>query len=157
MQEKIPHRLTRCILGDEPFSPGSEYISVLTSTEEGWKRADYCPACWEKEAKNSRAQFWRGKIPLKKEKKLASDEKALEFFRKIEDPKLLSVLALYLLRRDQIVQRGEEKKMQYYEIPESGEVIIVPKISLSLEESQEVGEQLIKMFSQLPLPKGRSL
>lgn len=144
MKEKIPRRLTHCAVGGELFTPGSEYISVLVLTEEGWERTDYCPKCWEKEDKAKKGAFWRGRIPLKKEKKLSPDEKALELFRKTEDPKLLSVLALYLLRREQIMRRSET----YYEIPETGEVIVVPKIPLSPQEGREAGEQLVKLLEE---------
>ncbi len=143
-RSKIPRRLTHCIEGGEPFTPGSEYVSLLALTDEGWVRADYCPRCWEKEDREKKGQFWRGKIPLKKEKKLSPDEKALELFRKTEEPKLLSVLALYLHRRDQIVRRGDA----FYEIPETGEVIAVPKIHLSPEEGRAAGEQLVRLLDE---------
>ncbi len=142
MKEKIKKRLSHCIAGNEPFTPGSEYISLLTSTDEGWERADYCLECWEKNKKPG--QFWRGKIPEKKVKKLSPDEKALELFRKTEDQKLLSVLALYLVRRDQAVRRCET----YYEIPETGEVIVVPKMNLSPEEGKRVGEELVRLLDE---------
>ncbi|MCC5832816.1 MAG: hypothetical protein JJU12_07225 [Chlamydiales bacterium] len=145
MKEKIPKRLTRCAAGDEPFTPGSEYVSLLKSTDEGWERADYCPKCWEQEKRGKYGPFWRGKIPLKKEKRHSPDEQALELFRRTEDPKLLSVLALYLHRRDQIARRSET----YYEIPETGEVVVVPKMRLSPEEGRKAGEQLVRLLNEL--------
>jgi hypothetical protein len=143
-RNKIPRRSTHCVSGNEPFIPGSDYISVLLSTDEGWERADYCPKCWEKEKRAKEGQFWKGKIPLKKEKRLSPDEKALELFRKTEDPKLLFVLALYLHRREQIVRRSDT----FYEIPETGEVIAVSRITLSPEEGKKAGEQLVKLLNE---------
>jgi hypothetical protein len=141
---KIPKRSTNCDGCAAPFIPGSAYISILKSSEEGWERGDYCSKCWENEKEKNKGQFWRGKIPLKRDKKLSPDEKALDLFRETKDLKLLSVLALYLLRRDQIVKRGEA----YYEIPETGEVIVVEKIYLSPQEGKDAGEQLVRLLGK---------
>ncbi len=147
MKEKIPRRSTHCCAGGEPLAPGSEYISVLTSTEEGYERADYCLACFEKITHKS-GQFWKGKIPQKVEKRQTPDEKALELFLAEEDPHLLAVLALYLQRRGQIIRRGEEKKMDVYEIPETGEAVAIPKVSLSPEQGKEAGEKLVRLLDE---------
>lgn len=144
MNEKIPRRHSHCIVGGEPLLPGSEYVSHLISTEQGWQRADYCTACWGKIEREISGQFWRGKIPLKKEKKISPDEKALLLFKTTSDPKMLAVLALYLLRREQIVKRGD----QLYEIPETGEAVMVSKISLTPEEGREIGKQLMKLLDE---------
>lgn len=149
MNEKIPRRLSACKMGGEPFQPGSEYLSVLNATGQGWERSDYCVICWEKIKKDIKGHFWRGKIPLKKDKKLSPDEKALGLFIKLDDPKLLSVLALYLQRRGQIMKRGEEKEFHYYEVPETGEMISVPKMILSPEESKDAGETLIHLLDDV--------
>ena len=142
MKGKIPRRLSHCISGGEPFTPGTEYVSLLIAKEEEWERADYCLSCWEKVEKKGERQFWRGKIPLKTVKKLTPDEKALALFRNLDDPKILNVLALYLLRRQQIVRAGSA----HYEIPETGEVIAVPKLILTPEEGKEAGEALVKLL-----------
>lgn len=143
MKEKIPRRSSRCHLGGEPLTPGTEYFSILIPTEMGYERKDYCPTCFEKINKQEGAQYWKGKIPQKIEKRQTPDQKALDLFRKMEDPKLLVVLALYLQRRDQVIKRGE----LYYEIPETGEVIAVPKISLTPDEGKALGEQLIDLLN----------
>ncbi|MCH9627901.1 MAG: hypothetical protein S4CHLAM2_15490 [Chlamydiales bacterium] len=150
MKEKIPRRANQCADGKERFLPGSEYVSLLTSTDHGWERTDFCLACWEKANKTREGQYWRGKIPLKIEKRQTPDEKALKLLRTLEEPKLLSVLALYLQRRGQIVRRGEGKGSIYYEIPESGETFALAKITLSPEEGREVGEQLVRLLDESP-------
>lgn len=142
MKEKIPRRSSHCHLGGEPLSPGSQYVTILIITESGCERKDYCAACFERVKKDEGAQYWKGKIPLKHEKRQTPDEKALDLFRRMEDPKLLVVLALYLQRRDQVVKRGE----LYYEIPETGEVVAVPKIPLTPDEARALGEQLIDLL-----------
>ncbi len=148
MKEKIPRRSNQCISGEERFVPGSEYVSLLLPTDHGWERRDYCSACWEKVDKKDEGQYWRGKIPLKVEKRLTPDEKALDLLRTLEEPKLLTVLALYLQRRGQIVRRGEEKGEIYYEIPENGETFALPKITLSPEEGKEAGEKLVGLLDE---------
>jgi hypothetical protein len=133
--QSLPRRLSRCILGQEPFEQGMEYLSFLDL--EGCRR-DYCPACWEKIEKKGEGHFWKGKIPYKQKKASQPDENALELFRQHKDPKQRFVLALYLQRRGQLMRRTQT----LYEIPETGELFEVEKISLSLEEGERVAKEI---------------
>lgn len=136
--QQIPRRLSRCVLGDELFEPGGVYLSILDSNGA---RKDYCPHCWEKIHKPKGEHFWRGNIPLKKEKTTHSDFKALELLRSLVDDKLRFVLALYLQRTHQLLRITHT----LYEAPATGEVFDVPKASLSLQE----GESLARAIDQL--------
>ena len=133
--QSLPRRLSHCVLEGEPFVQGAEYISCLDLEEN---RKDYCPKCWEKIAKPVEGHFWKGRIPFKKEKVISPDAKALELFRIIEDPKKSFILALYLQRKQQIVRRTQT----VYEIPETGEVFNVERVTLTSEEGAALSQEL---------------
>jgi hypothetical protein len=140
--QSLPRRLSRCILGQEPFEQGMEYLSFLDA--EGCRR-DYCPSCWEKIAKNGEGHFWKGKIPYKREKVSQPDERALKLFRQHKDLKQRFVLALYLQRKEQLVRRTQT----LYEIPETGELFEVEKISLSSEEGERLAKEINCMIEDV--------
>jgi len=131
----IPARLKHCILGGEILTYGSEYISHL---DLDGKRSDYCLNCWEKIPKPKEGSYWKGKIPLKSEKKQRPDAQALQLFYQLKDPKYRYVLALYLQRKQQLVKRTKT----LYEIPETGEVFDIPPIVLSAEESEHIAHSI---------------
>ena len=131
----LPRRLSCCVLRGEHFERGGEYISFL---DFDGSRKDYCTRCWEQMEKPKNGHFWRGTVPFKKEKVLPADEKALAFFRQVTDPKQLFVLTLYLLRKQQLVQRTST----LYEIPETGEVFNVEKVFVPLEEGKLLAQEI---------------
>lgn len=137
---QISRRLSHCILKGEFFERGSEYISYLDADGQRW---DYCPHCWEKIEKPKEGHFWKGKIPPKKEKVLHPDEKALQLFRHVEDPKQKYVLALYLQRNQQIVKRTKT----LFEVPETGEVFDVARMVLEKEEGERVAKELNELLN----------
>jgi hypothetical protein len=138
--QNIPRRLSRCIVGEEPFHQGSEYVSIIDSKGI---RKDFCLQCWEKMDKSSERNFWKGKIPSKKEKCSDYDQKALELFRMVKDPKYLFVLGLYLERKGQIVPRTKT----LYEAPETGELFSVEKINLTMEEAEKLAKEIEHMLT----------
>lgn len=130
----LPKRLSHCVSDGEAFLEGSEYISFLSFDGE---RRDYCPSCWEK-IERQKGLIWRGKIPLKKEKRVDPDEKALSCFRLLKDPKYRFVLAIYLQRKKQLVQRTKT----LFEIPETGEIFEVEPLVIPVEESMTIAEEI---------------
>lgn len=139
----LPRRLSHCILNAEPFERGGEYVSFLDTQGN---RKDYCPACWSQTDRPNEGHYWRGKVPLKKEKAPDPDEKALHLFRHACHPKQKYILALYLLRKQQLVQRTKT----LYEIPETGEVFDVEKVALSQEESEHFAEEITLLINGQP-------
>jgi hypothetical protein len=135
--QSLPRRLSRCILKGEPFEEGREYVSFLDL--EG-NRKDYCPQCWEKAEKSTEGHFWRGRIPYKKA--LCQDERALELFCKVTDPKQRFVLALYLHRKQQLVRRTQT----LYEIPETGALFDVEIMSISPQEQEALAQEIHLMI-----------
>jgi hypothetical protein len=133
--QNLPRRLSHCVLNTEPFERGDEYVSLLDA--EG-KRKDYCTACWSKFEKPTDGHYWKGKIPLKKEKQIDPDEKALSAFRQTTNLKQKYVLALYLQRKQQLIQRTKT----LYEIPETGEVFDIEKVALTEEEGENLAKDI---------------
>jgi hypothetical protein len=133
--QTLPKRLSHCVLKGEPFEHGQEYVSFLDP--EG-NRKDYCPQCWEKIDKERNGHFWRGQIPLKKVKERHRDERALELFRQLQEPKKRFALALYLQRKHQLIRRTQT----LYEIPESGELFNVEIVLISKEEGEMLAKEI---------------
>lgn len=141
LSSHLPNRASHCIGAKEPFVSGSEYISYVEFAERETRREDYCPSCWKKVTKE-KGMFWKGKIPIKKEKPLSVDEKALKMLREQcnaqQNEELLYLLALYLERRKQLVKRLDHKGKVTFEIPFSGETFVIAKVPLSQELAKKV-------------------
>ncbi len=141
---QLPRRAKCCALKEEPFVPGSEYVSSLTSEGE---RSDYCVHCWKEVEKEG--FYWKGKIPRRKVEPLTHDEKALTYFRSIygekEKQKALFILAQYLERKRQLVKLTDAKNpnMLFYELPESGELFSVEPQRIAPEEAEDISEEIV--------------
>lgn len=164
---EIPKRSSCCSKGGEPFTPGSDYYSVLLRNdgEEAYYRHDYCSACWEhnktslsQKGKNS---AWKSKVPAKKELSelpKQRDARALYLLKEVlanrESPTAHAeafILALYLARRRLIVLRREFEQpakptLCVYEIIETEEMIGVPKMALSDLHVGQIQADLAKKF-----------
>lgn len=133
--QSLPRRLSHCALEGEPFECGMEYVSFL---DLDGNRQDFCLSCWEKAKDSGNGYFWKGKIPLKKEKILHPDEKAIELLRQTKDLKKRFVLALYLQRKQQLKRRTQT----LYEMPDTGEIFDVEKVLLEAEESSQIAQEI---------------
>jgi hypothetical protein len=139
--QHLPKRLLRCVLNGEFLTEGKEYFSFLDL--EG-NRKDYCSQCWPKCENKGEGHFWKGKIPLKKEKKSSPDERAFKMFQKVQDPKKRFVLALYLQRKQQLVRRSQT----LYECPETGELFDVAKVSFTPEEGEGLAKEIQRLINE---------
>lgn len=143
-QIEIPRRSTHCVGCKCSFPPSSDYFSLLTEDKEGFKRFDYCPSCWEKTAQEG--IHWKSKVPdnsnaALEEKYRNRNEKALALLKDallMDTPEADSeafILALLLARskvaslRQEIEQEG--KFYNLYEILDTEEILVVPKVNLS--------------------------
>lgn len=156
----IPRRANRCQECRELFAPGTNYYSSLLETvEKAVQRADFCALCWKPE-NHPRDLFWQGKTP-NAAAAIVNDaercEKALELLRSyatsddLTEKSQAYVLVLFLERRKQVALRkelweGSLVAALLYEVLESGEMLVVPKIALDqidIEKIQSlVAEQL---------------
>lgn len=160
---EIPRRANSCHLKNEPFTEGMELISVLTPTSEGYERKDYCLICFESISQPLAQQdgyiYWKSTIATKKDwgKKYSRDERALLLLKEMlytaPEPgsappnyPLQYVLALYLERRRQLVKRQEKRSkinpLIFYEVSDTGEVLVIKKVELSMTESAQIQQEL---------------
>ena len=154
----IPMRHRRCVLGDEGFSQGMEYYSVLEDAEgEGFQRKDYCVSCWEKLLEDSEHNsfgkvHWKSCVPIRKQDSQSNvrrDERAMELLKEIlqngeeEEAPEAFVLAL-LLARNKILQLKQEIKeddgrtILLYEETTTEEMLGVSKVDLSQIQTEKI-------------------
>lgn len=160
-QLDLPKRKASCSSGQEPFTSGMEYFSLLQENETGnWIRQDFCHNCWDKMPKPRPNSFWKSRIksdkaiPLDmKEKAEAAKEYLRESLRRgsLEDLEDAFVLSVYLLRIKKLITCSQEGECVLYEDPASGELFQVPKLDLSTLQVDKVQKRL----SQLKVFKGK--
>lgn len=158
---EIPRRAHFCASQKEPFLENAEMISVLIPISEGYERRDYCLACFENDFSTLEQLegliYWKTVLSSKKAtgKQYTRDERAIELLRESLGDKdqsvLCYVLALYLERRNQLVKRQEKRSkvdpLVFYEVIDTGEVLVVKKIELSRIEFDKVQELLISKLN----------
>lgn len=154
----IPPRARRCCLGNEDFTQGMEYISLLEEKDdEGYLRKDYCLACWKTagEAPGNPQigeVHWKSQVPLKSRsdsKDMRRDVRALELLREIletgseDEEGEAFVLALLLQRGKRLVLKQEiadqgKEPLLLFEVAGTEEMIPIKKISLSAIETEKL-------------------
>jgi hypothetical protein len=83
----IPRRSLHCVKGEERFTPGMDYYSLLIYEDECFKRFDCCVKCWpEWIAAQDLTQghsFWKSRVEAKKEIKVnqTKEEQALDLLK----------------------------------------------------------------------------
>lgn len=162
---QIPKRSKVCFLGQEILSPGMDYYSLLieNNTHE-YERQDFCALCWSKfldtpdPGKKTLGKHWKSKVPTKKDAPQVPqnrDEQILSLLRSSltgdmpEDRDESFVLALYLARKRFMLLRKEIAQedrsiIQLYEIPETEEMILIPKIELSSLQIETIQLKIAK-------------
>lgn len=163
-QVEVPRRSRVCVSGEEEFSPGMHYYSMLLEGADGnLARQDFCISCWEK-ARQEWAQkaisYWKSTVTSKKEVDVAAnqtrDERACALLKQalssdsLEDKAEAFMLALYLARkrllymRQELLQNGS--LFQLYEVAATEEMLCVKKIPLSQMQvtviQQRIAEKL---------------
>lgn len=165
LQIEIPKRGQMCTQDQGVLAPGSDYYSVLIEDEEkGFVRQDFCPACWERFARQETISHarshWKSKVPLKKEETLLPrhrDERAMVLLKhalgKNDEESLAEafVLSLYLARKRILLLRQELRQedgqlAQLYEVAETEEMIWVKKVNLPTLQTGKVQLELAKKF-----------
>ena len=153
---EIPRRAHFCASQKELFLESAEMISVLIPMSEGYERRDYCLACFEKDFSTFEQLegliYWKTVLSSKKTtgKQYTRDERAIELLRESLADKdqsvLCYVLALYLERRNQLVKRQEKRSkvdpLVFYEVIDTGEILVVKKVELSRIEFDKVQDLL---------------
>lgn len=158
----IPSRGRHCFKGQEPLLPGMTYYSLLLVDEAGtYQRKDYCVSCWQEEfmGKEAPTTYWKATVAKRKDKKLNNQElgeRALELLQAtLNDPEAKEdafVLGLYLHRIRTIAPRQEVQMdgvdCTLYEVLETGEMLCVPKESLSVAQISEAQSRLTAKLNE---------
>ena len=158
---EIPKRASHCMEGQEVFSPDTEYYSILVPDSQGYKRHDFCLACWEGKAKDhfslAAKTAWKARVVSKKEVEDHShktrDEKAFYLLKTaLENPldhdwAETFVLALYLARRRILYLRQEliqedGSVLCIYEVAATEEMLSIKRQSLIGVNIQEIQAKL---------------
>ena len=156
----IPRRAPTCFHGGEAFVKGEEYYSTIAPGEgEGvFERRDFCMKCASELIKKKDfqkgASLWKSAIPPKKEPSdlpKQREARALALLKEAiasghADSEAF-VLALFLARRRLIFQRQELSLPNgrmgiVYEVPETEEMLCVPKITLSELQVEKVQTEI---------------
>jgi hypothetical protein len=164
-QLEIPRRNSQCALGQETFSPGMDYHSLLIEEDSGIQRQDFCNVCWNPEFIAKAKIHWRSKVSAKKE--ISSlphnrDERALLLLKEAikgesqENRMEAFVLALYLARKKILHIRHESNKkvndaLILYEVSDTEEIIPIKKIDLSQIEIEETQKGIANKLRKIEI------
>lgn len=136
---EIPRRLRKCALCEASFSPGTSYISRLKLIKENlYERSDFCSSCCDNEVEVAGSISWKGEVPKKSSRDKAEDkvEGWIQSLREMmeketeSDKKEALLTALFLKRKKVLIERGEIEKSFLFEVKETEEMFILPKVSL---------------------------
>jgi hypothetical protein len=109
----------RCRGCDKELVAGEEFQAALFDAEEGFRRDDFCLACWEQRRGQLGGAFsiWRGRVsePQQPVRQYVDDQVLVEFFDRLaeeNEPAKVNfrfVLALMLMRKKLLVYDGSAR------------------------------------------------
>jgi hypothetical protein len=172
------YRVERVILGcagcGRELVTGDVFTAVVLAGEQGFQRADYCPACWKEELATSAFSFFRARVPKPPRKPSRLDlGRVRQFFdglvEKAEEchAETLYVLALILMRKRKLrlleesaaeesesgVEGEAKSSILALEDPKDKRVFRVTAPHVSDERLEELNEELLFLLgSSPPLP-----
>ena len=155
----IKSRSAACLQCEQPFEDRQTYVSVLTFSDEGYVRGDYCSSCWEQKGNETQAySVWQGmfKLPPAKPEDPVQKESAESLLRKLieDDPEehvnVIYILAV-MLERKRIMEEKDVKisdgtTTRIYEHRKSGDTFVIRDPLLRLDELEHVQEEVIRML-----------
>jgi hypothetical protein len=149
-----------CQACDRAFQDGAPYRSTLVFGEEGYRRADFCEACWTQDRNPADAvSTWQGVYrapapPPEEALKKETAESLLRRLMKTDDASRVNViyiLGVMLERKRILVERDVQIrdngiKILVYEHRKTGETFLVPDPQLRLDELEHVQEEVVTML-----------
>ncbi len=156
----IKPRGESCEACEKAFEDRQRYHSALVFGAEGYRRADYCDACWPPVIEDGTPySTWEGifRLPPPKPQGPLQKETAESLLRKLmedEDGEKINVvyiLAVMLERKrilaEKDVQVHEDGTMvRLYEHKKTGESFVVPDPRLRLDQLESVQEEVMAML-----------
>lgn len=158
---EIPRRARACYNKGESFCANDSYISILLPLPQGgYERRDFCDPCWKEvkdECLGETNIYWKSKVPDKKEEsqlpKQRNARALILLKRAIQQEDMDSkeeafVLALLLARSRQMFLRQELAEANLYEVAQTEEMLLVPRLDLSRLQTEAVQQRLAVKFSE---------
>lgn len=137
---------------------------LLSSSEEGYRRADYCEKCWQAhQDSSSPASSWKGtfRLPPPPPEEALKKETAEHLLRRLmqdEDNTRINViyiLAVMLERKRILIERDIQHKedgttIRVYEHRSTGETFLIPEPYLHLDQLEAVQAEVVEMLGGKP-------
>jgi len=157
----IRARGEQCGQCGQPFADNETFVSRLVFDPEGYRRDDFCAACWAPRSGEGGLSVWRPVYkkppppraePLKKE----TAESLLRQLMESDDPQnrnVIYILAVMLERRRILAERDVQTradgvKIRVYEHKQSGETFLIPDPELKLRELTAVQAEVLERLGQ---------
>ena len=153
---------------EKPFEENQDFFTclVLSTGEEGeeevgagFRRKDYCLACWNDELKQGAISSWKTfyKPPPPPKEEAVKNETAESILRSLleksqpEDANTIFVLAVMLERKRELIEKEVQKndggqRIRVYEHKESGDSFLVADPELKLDELEKVQLQVAELL-----------
>ena len=159
----------QCAACQRKFADRETLMSRLCFAEEGYRREDYCAACWAGRASGAGAEVsaWSARwcAPEKEAPEALKKETAESLLRELmetDDPgkrNVIFILAVMLERRRILVEKEVQLppgggKIRVYEHKQTGESFVVPDPQLRLREIESVQREVMDMLG-LPAAAGK--
>jgi hypothetical protein len=156
----IKQRADACARTHRPFAPGEQFYTLLFREADGFRREDLSEEAWATRNENIQPfSFWKTRYepPPPAPPEPLARETAEELLRQrlaANDPTQRNacyVLAAMLERKRVLKQidtdRTGERPLLIYEHTKTGEVFLVPDVSLRLDELESVQRQVADSLS----------
>jgi hypothetical protein len=156
----IKPRAENCEACEKDFEDRVRYHSALVFGDEGYRRGDYCDACWPPSlADGTLYSTWEGvfRLPPPKPQDPLQKETAESLLRKLmedddeEKTNVVYILAVMLERKRILVEKDVQvhddgSMVRLYEHKKSGESFLIPDPRLRLDQLESVQEEVVGML-----------
>lgn len=159
---EIRSRSEHCVKCQTPFADNETFMSRLIFDEEGYRREDYCQACWAEIADDPALSRWQSvfRLPPPPPPETVKRESAESLLRKLlasddveTHANTVYILAVMLERRRLLVEkdvqiREDGLKVRIYEYRKTNETFVIPDPQLKLAELEHVQTEVVAMLEQ---------
>src|SRR5947209_17725679 len=155
----IKHRANECARTQRPFEPGEQFYTLLFREGDGFRREDLSEEAWAARNENIRPfSFWKTRYepPPPAPAEPVAKETAEELLRRLlaqNDPanrNAVFILAA-MLERKRVLRpiandENSDHSLSVYEHRESGEVFLVPRLQLKLDQLDQVQSEVAALL-----------
>jgi hypothetical protein len=164
---EIPSRGRTCARAGETLAAGMTVYSELRVASDAYcQRRDFCALCWDLEQcerdVSSALTYWRSVIPEGPGAVCYGQQRCAQLLLWLREAlthaddvshREAFVLALYLTRLQKLVRRQsifhEQRACTVYEVVESGDVLLVPAVTMQSTEINQLQQTLTARFQAL--------